>query len=174
VKSALITFSLLGHHNRSSSRLKLPTCPLILALVLFPLTSSKPKKLVLTSLSSRQFIYLSSEIIGGKRYLGGGVIADVLVAAAHFVLTKCPGVETSRGVGEEAESIELVLDPPLELLITRGRTSRVVVEVAKVGKEGTILDLGLMEVLLLERLLVKPPLGHVLAEGVLPLGLVLT
>jgi hypothetical protein len=92
VKSTLTTFSLLGHHDRSSSRLKLPTRALILALVLFPLMSSKPKKLVLTSPSSRQFIYLSSEIIGGKRYLGGGVIADVLVAAAHFVLTKCPGV----------------------------------------------------------------------------------
>jgi hypothetical protein len=45
------------------------------------------------------------------------------------------------------------------------------VEVAKGGKEGTLLDLCLLEVLLLERLLVESSLGIVLVKGVLLLAL---
>lgn len=48
------------------------------------------------------------------------------------------------------------------------------VKVAEGGEEGMILDLGLLEVLLLERLLVKPPLRLVLAVGVLMLALAST
>jgi hypothetical protein len=48
------------------------------------------------------------------------------------------------------------------------------VKVAEGGEEGMILDLGLLEVLLLERLLVKPPLRLMLAVGVLMLALALT
>jgi cell division protein FtsL len=42
-----------------------------------------------------------------------------------------------------------------------------VVEVTEGGEEGTLLDLCLLEVLLLERLLVKSSLGLVLFVGVL-------
>jgi hypothetical protein len=45
------------------------------------------------------------------------------------------------------------------------------VEVVEGGEEGTLLDLGLLEVLLLESLLVESSLRLVLAEGVLPLAL---
>jgi hypothetical protein len=45
------------------------------------------------------------------------------------------------------------------------------VEVAEGDEEGTLLDLGLLEVLLFECLLVQSSLGLVLAEGVLPLAL---
>ena len=45
------------------------------------------------------------------------------------------------------------------------------VEVAKGGEEGTLLDLNLLEVLLLERLLVGSALGLVLVRGVLMLAL---
>jgi hypothetical protein len=48
------------------------------------------------------------------------------------------------------------------------------IEVTQGGKEGTFLDLHLLEVLLLERLLVKPPLGHVLVKDVIPIALVPT
>jgi hypothetical protein len=46
-----------------------------------------------------------------------------------------------------------------------------VVEVAKGGEEGTLLDLCLLEALLLERLLVESSLGLILVRGVLPLAL---
>jgi hypothetical protein len=46
-----------------------------------------------------------------------------------------------------------------------------VVEVAQGGKEGTLLDLCLLEVLLIECLLVEPPPRLVLARGVLSLAL---
>jgi hypothetical protein len=49
-----------------------------------------------------------------------------------------------------------------------------VVKVAKGGEEGTLLQLGLLEVLLLECLLVEPPLGLVLVGGVLALSLAST
>jgi hypothetical protein len=42
------------------------------------------------------------------------------------------------------------------------------VEVAEGGEEGTLLDLCLLKVLLLERLLIESSLGLVLAGGVLP------
>jgi hypothetical protein len=45
------------------------------------------------------------------------------------------------------------------------------VGVADGGEEGTLLDLGLLEVLLLECLLVESSLGLVLTGGVLPLTL---
>jgi hypothetical protein len=53
----------------------------------------------------------------------------------------------------------------------KNQNHQVVVEVAKGVKEGTLLDLGLVEVLLLERLLVKHPLRLALVKGVLLLGL---
>jgi hypothetical protein len=89
------------------------------------------------------------------------------------VLTKCHGAEASSGVDEEAESIELILNPHLDLLVVRERRSviKVVVEVTEGGKEGALLDLDLVEVLLLERLLVKLPLRLVLAGGILALAL---
>jgi hypothetical protein len=46
-----------------------------------------------------------------------------------------------------------------------------VVEVTQGGEEGALLDLCLLEILLLERLLVKPPTRLVLASGVLSLAL---
>jgi hypothetical protein len=46
-----------------------------------------------------------------------------------------------------------------------------VVEVAEGGVEGTLLNLCLLEILLLQHLLVKPPLVLVLAGGVLVLAL---
>jgi hypothetical protein len=45
-----------------------------------------------------------------------------------------------------------------------------VVKVAEGGEEGTLLDLCLLKVLLLERLLVESSLGLVLAGGVLALA----
>jgi hypothetical protein len=73
------------------------------------------------------------------------------------------------------ESIELVLNPPLELLITRGRSViGVIVEVAEGGKESTLLDIGLLEGLLFERLLVKPSPELVLVGGIVALVLVST
>jgi hypothetical protein len=48
---------------------------------------------------------------------------------------------------------------------------RVMDEVAERGEEGMLLHLGLLEVLLLERLLVEPSIGLVLTEGVLVLAL---
>jgi hypothetical protein len=46
-----------------------------------------------------------------------------------------------------------------------------VVEVAEGGKEGTLLNLGYLKVLLLECLLVESSHGLMLTEGVLPLAL---
>jgi hypothetical protein len=135
--------------------------------------SSKPKKLVLTSQSSRHLIYLSGNIINRKRYIEGGVVNDILVTAAHHIITKCHGVEASSGVGKEVESVHLVVNPPLELLVTRGRSGVVgiMVEVAEGVKQGVLLDLGLVEILLLEHLLVEPSLGLVLVGGVITLAL---
>jgi hypothetical protein len=49
-----------------------------------------------------------------------------------------------------------------------------VIEVAEGGKEGTLLDLCLLEVLLLKRILVESSLGLGLAGVVLPLALAST
>jgi hypothetical protein len=49
-----------------------------------------------------------------------------------------------------------------------------VIEVVEGGEEGMLLDLGLLEVVILECLLVESSLGLVLAGGVLPLALVQT
>jgi hypothetical protein len=61
---------------------------------------------------------------------------------------------------------KLVLNVPLKLLAARrrGRLVGVVVEVAQGGEEGTLLVLCLLEVLLFEHLLVKPPLDLCLPE----------
>jgi hypothetical protein len=66
-----------------------------------------------------------------------------MVIAAHHVLAKCHSVEASRGVGVEAEFVQLVLHLYLDLLVARGRICvRVVIKVAKGGKERTLLDLA--------------------------------
>jgi hypothetical protein len=64
------------------------------------------------------------------------------------------------GLGDETKPGQLVLTPLLRLIIVRGRRTvivGVVVEVAEGGEEGVLSGLGLLEVLLLERLLVDPP-----------------
>jgi hypothetical protein len=73
---------------------------------------------------------------------------------------KCHGVEASYGVSEEAKSVDLVLNLLVKLPVAQGRRGVVgiMVEVDEGVKEGLLLDLGLVEVLLLERLLVKLPL----------------
>ena len=81
------------------------------------------------------------------------------------------------GTNDEAELGQLVLALPLGLIVARGGRGAVVVgvivEVAEGGKEGALLGLGLLEVHLLERLLVKASLRLVLAGGVLALVLAL-
>jgi hypothetical protein len=79
------------------------------------------------------------------------------------------------GLGDETKLGQLVLIPLLGLIIARRRRTviiDVVVEVAEGGEEGTLLGLVLLEVLLLERLLVKSSIRLVLG-GVLALVLVL-
>jgi hypothetical protein len=80
------------------------------------------------------------------------------------------------GLGDEANPVQLVLTPLLGLIIARGRRRPVivgvVVEDAEGGEEGTLLGLGLLEVLLLQRLLVELFLRLVLG-GVLALVLAL-
>jgi len=79
------------------------------------------------------------------------------------------------GLGDETKPGQLVLTSLLGLISARGRRTvvvGVVVEVAKGGEEGTLLGLGLLEVLLLERLLVESSLRLVLG-GVLALVLAL-
>jgi hypothetical protein len=108
--------------------------------------SSKPKKLILTSQSNCQLLYLSDEIIGGIWHLTRRAIADVLVVAAHCIITKGYGAKATYGVHEEAEFVQLVLNSSVGLLVTRGRCCivGVVVEVAEGGEEGMLLDLGLL------------------------------
>jgi hypothetical protein len=55
-----------------------------------------------------------------------------LIVVAHRILTKCNGIEPSHGIGEEAKSILVVVEPYLEVVVTRGRRSiiKVIVEVA--------------------------------------------
>jgi hypothetical protein len=99
-----------------------------------------------------------------------------LVVTAHRINTKGHGAKATCGVSDEAESIQLVLDPHVCLIIARGRCCvvGVVVEVTKGGEEGTQLKLGLLEVPLLESLLVKDSLALVLAKGILLLALAAT
>jgi hypothetical protein len=69
----------------------------------------------------------------------------------------------------------LVLDQPLKLSVAKRRSVvGVMLKVAKGGEEDVFLDFVLVEVLLLEHLLVKPPLGLMLIGGVLMLSLALT
>jgi hypothetical protein len=78
------------------------------------------------------------------------------------------------GLGDEAKPGQLVLTSLLGLIIARGRRRpvvvSVVVKVAEGGKEGALLSLGLLEVLLLQRLLVESSVRLVLG-GVLALSL---
>jgi hypothetical protein len=81
-------------------------------------------------------------------------------------------------LGEETESGQLVLTLLLRLIVTRRRRKvaaiGVVVEVAEGGEdEGALLGLGLLEVLLHERLLIEFSLGLVLVGGVRMLVLAL-
>jgi hypothetical protein len=80
-------------------------------------------------------------------------------------MTKRHVAKTAYGGSEEAESVQLVLDSLVGLLIARERRCivGVVVEVTERGKEGMLLDIGLLVVLLLERFLVESSLGLVLA-----------
>jgi hypothetical protein len=56
------------------------------------------------------------------------------------------GAKAFCGVGDEAQPVELVLNMPLELLVTlrKGRLTGVVVEVAQEGEEGVLLGLSLL------------------------------
>jgi hypothetical protein len=79
------------------------------------------------------------------------------------------------GLGDEAKPGKLVLMPLLGLIITQGRRRPVIgviVEVTEGGEEGTLLGLGLLEVLLLQCLLVEFSLRLVLG-GVVTLVLAL-
>jgi hypothetical protein len=66
------------------------------------------------------------------------------------------------GLGNEAKPSQLVLTPLLGLIIARGRRRPVIVgvivEVVEGGEDGMLLGLGLLEVLLLQRLLVESSL----------------
>ena len=78
----------------------------------------------------------------------------------------------THSVSDEAQVVVLVLNVPLDLLITQGRSGliRVVIEVAEGGEEGVLVDLRLLAVLPLEHLHVKASLRLVLCEGVLALA----
>jgi hypothetical protein len=80
-------------------------------------------------------------------------------------------------VSEETESDQLVLTLLLRLIVARRRRKvaaiGVVVEVTEGGEEGELLGLGLLEVLLHERLLIEFSLGLVLVGGVRMLVLAL-
>jgi hypothetical protein len=76
----------------------------------------------------------------------------------------------------EAESTQLVLDLALELVVARGgrvAIGGVLIKIVKGVEEGMLMSLGLLEVLLLKRLLVESSIGLVLAGGVLALVLTL-
>jgi hypothetical protein len=50
------------------------------------------------------------------------VVANVLTVVAHSIITKGhAGAKAACGVDEEAESVHLVLDSPVSLLLARGR-----------------------------------------------------
>jgi hypothetical protein len=81
------------------------------------------------------------------------------------------------GTGDEAEPGQLVLVLPLGLIVAQGGRRPVVIDViikvTEGGEEGTLLGLGLIEVLILECLLIETSLQLELAGGVLALVLVL-
>jgi hypothetical protein len=64
-------------------------------------------------------------------YLRRRAVADILVIAAHHIITKGHGAKVIYGVSEEAEPIHIVLHSPISLLIARGRCY--VVEVIEGG-----------------------------------------
>jgi hypothetical protein len=80
----------------------------------------------------------------------------------HLPRNEGPSVFHANGVSVEVESDRLDLDLPFRLIITRIRrrvvVTQVKVEVTKGVKEGMLLVLSLLEILLLERLLNEPPL----------------
>jgi hypothetical protein len=77
------------------------------------------------------------------------------------------------GTGDEAELGQLVLTLSLGLVIARGGRRPVIVKVTERGKEGMLLGLDLLKVLLLEGVLIESSLWLVLAGGVLALVLAL-
>jgi hypothetical protein len=108
-------------------------------------------------------IKLSNKIVDVRGYLRSVVIDGNLVLASLHLGIDSHGAETSMGrVNEEAESGQLVLALTLGLIVARWRRRvaviGVIVEVAEGNKEGRLLGLGLLEVLLLERLLIKSSL----------------
>jgi hypothetical protein len=117
--------------------------------------------------------YLGRVIITGSLVLAGLHLA---LADLHLV-TKCRGAEALLGgVGMEAESTQLVLDLVLGLVVAGGRgvaVGGVLLKVAEAVEEGVLVSLGLLEELLLDRLLIKTSLRLVLAGGVPTLVLVL-
>lgn len=74
------------------------------------------------------------------------VVIEILAVAAHRIICKGHGTKASSGVDDEAESIALVLNTPLELLVAqrRDRLVRVVVKGSQGGEEGTFHDLCLL------------------------------
>jgi hypothetical protein len=108
-------------------------------------------------------------------------LSSVIIDRNHVLVGLHLGIDSHSvepfvsGTSDEAESGQLVLTLPLGLIVARGRRAvivGVVVEVTEGGEEGTHLGLGLLEVLLLERLLIESSLSLVL-RGVLVLVLVL-
>jgi hypothetical protein len=63
-------------------------------------------------------------------------IIDVLAVAAHRIITKDHGAKAAYAVGDEAQLVQLVLDPLVSLLVARGRCCIVGV-VVKVAEGGT-------------------------------------
>ena len=92
--------------------------------------------------------YLRSVVVDGNLVLVGLHLGIDIYNAEPFV----------GGTDDEAESGQLVLTLPLGLIVARGGRGAVIVEVAKGGKEGTLLGLCLLEVHLLECLLVETSL----------------
>ena len=125
--------------------------------------SSVLKHLVLAKQRSIQRINLSCELIGTKRYLRSRVIVVCLAITAHHLITNYHGAESSLGsVGVEAESVHLVVDHALGLIIAGGGRATVhgvLLEITKGVEEGVFLCLGRLIELHLEHLLVPlPPL----------------
>lgn len=83
---------------------------------------------------------------------------EVRVIAACHLITRCHNTESILGgVGKEAEPIQLVLEFSLELVITQRGGVTVTGVKLKVAKEGSLLSLGVLDVLLLECLLAHLP-----------------
>lgn len=97
------------------------------------------------------------------------VTGGVAITTAHVVVKHHAAETFLDKVGKEAQSVQLVLDLLLRLVVTqRGGRSVVVgvdVEVTEGGQEISLLSFGSLAELLLERLLVEhPPLDLCLPE----------